>query len=136
MFEASDITAQRLFIAQALALRIAKLGELAAAFHCEIRTIHRVRAVYLADGVEGLVPRKRGPKGPRVGAQREQTIVQLRKQGATLTAIAERLHISRPTISSALKRLAPSLLEPAPRQCPCRRNYSTRVQPSLTTIDR
>lgn len=110
-FEVDDIAGQRYFIAQALALRIAKPHELAAAFNCETRTIHRVREAYLADGIEGLLPRKTGPKGPRVGAQREQTIMQLRKQGVTLAEIAERVHVSRRTVSMTLVRLAPAELQ-------------------------
>ena len=109
-FDADDVTGKRAFIAQALALRLAMPHELAAAFHCETRTIHRVRAAYAAGGLAELVPSKTGPKGPRVGAQREQAMVELRRQGMTLSAIGERTQRSAQTVNNVLKRLAPALV--------------------------
>lgn len=118
-FDIGDVAAERFFIAQALVLKIAGPGDLAAALGCRVRTIHRVREAYLADGIEGLVPKKRGPKGPRVGAEREHTIGKLRKQGLTLAAIVARVQVSSDTVRRTLERLAvadPALRTPRPVQ--------------------
>ena len=126
-FDVDDITGQRAFIAQALVLGLAMPHELATAFSCETRTIHRVRAAYAAGGLAGLVPSKSGPKGARVGAQREQTIVELRGRGLTLSAIAERTHRSAHTVSNVLKRLAPALVNP-PHAGPVQANLFDQAQ--------
>ena len=116
-FDVEDVAGEKCFIAQALALDIAMPHELATAFGCRVRTIHRVREAYLADGIEGLVPQKRGPKSARIGAEREKVIVKLRNGGATFNAIARQVCLSQTSVFNTLKRLAvadPGLMPASP----------------------
>ena len=114
-YHRDDNLAERLFVAQALETGRAKPGELAAALGMSLRSVHRAREKYLADGVEGLVPKKRGPKGPRLGEAREQAIRIGHRDGLSVREMARRLGVSRGCVSAALDRLG--LPRPKPAGC-------------------
>jgi len=104
-YHQDDEQAERLFIAQAIETGVAKAGELATALSRSARTVHRIRQQYVTDGVEGLGLKKRGPKGARLGPQREQAIKRWALQGLSVREMARRLGVTHPTVGSALDRL-------------------------------
>lgn len=100
-----DREAEALFIAQALEVGYAKAGELAKALKWPLRTVHYTHARYVKEGAAGLLKRKRGPKGPRLGAKREMAIRQFRGDGLTVTEMSRRLGVSRATVNAAISRM-------------------------------
>ncbi len=104
-YHRDDDQAERLFIAQAIETQVAKAGELAAALSRTTRTVHRIRKLYVEAGLDGVVLKKRGPKGTRLGQQREQAIKRWAVQGLSNREMARRLGVTHPTVASALGRL-------------------------------
>lgn len=104
-YHRDDLLARDLFIAQAQDAGYASATELAAAFGIGERTAYRIRQRYLADGATGVVRKKRGPKGPRLGAAREAAIRMWSREGRTVTWMAHRLRVSRATVRRALVRM-------------------------------
>ena len=104
-YHADDRAAEGLFVAQLLDAGLAKPGELAAALHRGVATMHRYRARYREQGAAGLVSKKSGPKGPRLGAAREAAIRRWNAQGGGAREMARRLGVSPATVLSALKRM-------------------------------
>jgi len=104
-YDVSDKVAERVFVAQALELGYAKPRELEPAVSCSMRTLHRAHEQYVNDGLEGLVPKKRGPKAPRLGDRREAMIRRWHAEGQSVSEMARRLEVSRGTVYNALRRL-------------------------------
>jgi len=104
-YHRDDKVAEDTFIAQAQEAGFAQGTELASALGRCVRTAYRIRQRYLADGASGLAPKKRGPKGPRLGAAREAAIRRWKLEGRTVYWMAQRLKISRSTVRDALIRM-------------------------------
>lgn len=100
-----DREAEELFIAQALEVGYAKAGELAKALKRPRRTVHYIHLRYVREGAAGLLKRKRGPKGPRLGAKRELAIREFRRDGLRVAEMARRLGISPATVNAAMSRM-------------------------------
>ena len=113
-WEHDDVAALRLFVAQALELDYAKPGQLARAINRSVRWVQRARDAYLEGGVDALVPHKRGPKGARLGKQREMAVERLRKQGLSLRHIARTVGTSHSTVRRTARRLGVEPPSPAP----------------------
>lgn len=104
-YHVDDGPAEALVMAQLLELGVAKAKDLAAAFGVSRRTVQRQRERYVDGGVEGVVPRKRGPKGPRLGSERTAGIRRWHTEGRSARWMASRLGVSPPTVSAALRRM-------------------------------
>ncbi len=100
-----DREAEDLLVAQALENGYAKPSELSSALGRPVRTIQRIHYRYVNGGVGGLILKKRGPQGPRLGEWRETAIRRLHAEGLPGTEIARRLGVSQPTVSRALARM-------------------------------
>ena len=88
---------------QLVETRSARHGEVAAAWGTEPETLRRWRRDYREFGVEGLVPAKRGPKGPsKLTVEVVNEIGQRRAAGASMDAIAVAVGVSRDSVSRAL----------------------------------
>ena len=103
-FDVEDVVSRDLFIAQALDNGWASVSELASALDLGIRKVYRIRDRYREGGAAGLVRRKTGPKGPRLGARRQAAIVAWDAKGMSQSEMARRLGISRSTVQNVLRR--------------------------------
>jgi len=104
-YHCEDRVAEDLFVAQAQENEWAKASELAAALGRGIRSLQRRRARYVAEGAEGVVPEKRGPKGARLGDAREGAIRRWHAEGVSGREMARRLKVAPGTVQSAIRRL-------------------------------
>ena len=108
-WDAGDEAGRRLAAVQLVRLRAASQGQVAEAFGVDPATIWRWDQALAADGVAGLVPARRGPKGaskltPRLAAR----IRELDAAGATLREIAAATGVSTFSVRNALGRVAAS----------------------------
>jgi len=110
-----DRAARRLAAVQLVNTKAARQRQVAAAFGVDENTLVRWRALYAAGGVEALVVRRRGPKGPSklTGAMYAE-IASLRSAGLSMEAIAERVGISLNSVSRALRASPASTEVPTP----------------------
>lgn len=100
-----DIVAEDLFVAQALSSGFASSYELAKALGREPRTLQRRRNRLESEGVEGLVPKKRGPKGQRLTTVQDALIRKLHKKGLSERGIGRTMKLAEVTIGRARRRL-------------------------------
>ncbi len=98
-----DETGRRLAAVQAVETRAAQHQEVATAFGIDEVTLRRWRQCWIDGGVEALVPRKRGPKGPsKVTRVIVGEVVRLRAAGWSRNAIAGELGIGAGSVSRVM----------------------------------
>ena len=106
---AGDEAGRRLAAVQAVETRAAQHREVAPAFGVDEVTLRRWRQSWTEGGVEALVPRKRGPKGPSMMTpEKRAEVVRLRAAGWSRDAIVVELGVGAGSVSRALAA------EPAP----------------------
>ena len=106
-WDAGDEAGRRLAAVQLVRLRAASQGQVAGAFGVDPATIWRWDQVLAADGVAGLVPARRGPKGAsKLTPQLAARIGELDAAGATLSEIAAATGVSTFSVRNALGRVA------------------------------
>jgi hypothetical protein len=94
-WSAHDVPLRRLAAVQLVANKAARVGDVAAAFGVDAATLWRWGQHLSATGVSGLVPDKRGPKGPsRLSPQVVADITARRAAGASFRKIATATGIS------------------------------------------
>jgi hypothetical protein len=99
-WEAGDAGAQRLAMALLDHQRLVPQGAIAAAFGVERVTVWRARRAWEAEGPAGVVPKKPGPKEPRVAKGRcRAQIVALGKRGFSRREVARRLGLAPQTVN-------------------------------------
>ena len=92
---------------QLVRLRAASQGQVAAAFGVDPVTVWRWDQALAADGVAGLVPSRRGPKGAsKLTPELAARITGLDAAGATLREIAAVTGVSTFSVRNALGRVA------------------------------
>ena len=107
-WDAGDEAGRRLAAVQLVRLRAALQGQVAEAFGVDPATIWRWDQALAADGVAGLVPARRGPKGAsKLTPQLVERITGLDAAGATLREIAAATGVSTFSVRNALGRVAP-----------------------------
>lgn len=114
-WEAGDRAARRLAAVQLVNSKAARQRQVAAAFGVVEDSLVRWRSSYAVGGVEALVVRRPGPKGPSklTDAEREE-IRALRAEGLTLLDVAARAGVSTDTVRRALVASRASVpVEPA-----------------------
>jgi hypothetical protein len=119
-FEEGDVACQRLAMVHLAAQGVGTHEEIAAAFGLKSLSVDRFRKAFRQHGLAGLLPKRKGPKGPRVtGGPIDQFILMSKHAGRLPTEIAAKLAISRPAVIAALRRLGVSKLEkPTPKPPP------------------
>jgi hypothetical protein len=106
-WDAGDEAGRRLAAVQLVRLHAASQGQVAEAFGVDPGTIWRWDQALAADGVAGLVPARRGPKGAsKLTPQMVERIAGLDAAGATLREIAAVTGVSTFSVRNALGRVA------------------------------
>ena len=106
-WDAGDEAGRRLAAVQLVRLRAASQGQVAGAFGVDPGTIWRWDQALAADGVAGLVPARRGPKGAsKLTPELVERIAGLDAAGATLREIAAATGVSTFSVRNALGRVA------------------------------
>ena len=99
-WEAGDAGAQRLAMALLDHQRLAPQGAIAAAFGVTRVTVWRASRAWEKEGPAGVLPKKPGPKEPRVAKGRcRAQIVALGKKGFSRRAVARRLCLAPDTVN-------------------------------------
>jgi hypothetical protein len=107
-WDAGDEAGRRLAAVQLVRLRAASQGQVAEAFGVDPVTVWRWDQALAADGVAGLVPARRGPKGAsKLTPQLAARIAGLYAAGKTLREIAAATGVSTFSVRNALGRVAP-----------------------------
>ena len=104
-FDAEDIAALRLTMAQLLGLRVATAAEIASAFGVGTATVERAAKAYREHGVRGLEPKKMSGRAPVVREPAmHKAILALARTGESQRSIALRFGISRTAVKTSLKK--------------------------------
>ena len=105
-WDAGDEAGRRLAAVQLVRLRAVSQAQAAAAFGVDPVTIWRWDQALAAEGVAGLVPARRGPKGAsKLTPELTQRIAGLDAAGATLREIAAATGVSTFSVRNALGRV-------------------------------
>jgi lambda repressor-like predicted transcriptional regulator len=113
-WDAGDEAGRRLAAVQLVRLRAASQGQVAGAFGVDPATIWRWDQALAADGVGGLVPARRGPKGAsKLTPELAARIAGLDAAGASLREIAAATGVSTFSVRNALGRIASGGRPPA-----------------------
>ena len=105
-WDAGDEAGRRLAAVQLVRLRAASQGQVAEAFGVDPVTIWRWDQALAAEGVAGLVPSRRGPKGAsKLTPELAARITALDAAGATLREIAAATGVSTFSVRNALGRV-------------------------------
>ena len=105
-WDAGDEAGRRLAAVQLVRLRAASQGQVAGAFGVDPATIWRWDQTLAADGVAGLVPARRGPKGAsKLTPELAARIAGLDAEGKTLREIAAATGVSTFSVRNALGRV-------------------------------
>src|SRR5580698_1108375 len=105
-WDAGDEAGRRLAAVQLVRLRAASQGQVAGAFGVDPVTVWRWDQALAADGVAGLVPARRGPKGAsKLTPELAERIAGLDAAGATLREIAAATGVSTFSVRNALGRV-------------------------------
>ena len=90
-WEAGDDASRRLAAVQLTELKAATQKQVAAGFGTNAVTVWRWADAYRRDGLAGLLPERKGPRGPsKLTPELTEQIRQLRGQGLSQAAIAAR----------------------------------------------
>jgi len=113
-WEPGDIVGRRLAAVQLVETKAATPTEVAAAFDVDFDTVRRWRRDWAADGVAGLMPKKRGAKGPsKLTEEKRDEIRGLRASGMGLRAIGRQVDLDPSTVRRALVD-SPASVAPEP----------------------
>jgi len=113
-WDAGDEAGRRLAAVQLVRVRAASQGQVAEAFGVDPVTIWRWDQALAAEGVAGLVPSRRGPKGAsKLTPELAARITALDAAGATLREIAAATGVSTFTVRNALGRVPAGRRPPA-----------------------
>jgi lambda repressor-like predicted transcriptional regulator len=113
-WDRGDEAGRRLAAVQLVRVRAASQGQVAEAFGVDPATIWRWDQALAAEGVAGLVPSRRGPKGAsKLTPELAARIAGLDAAGATLRQIAAATGVSTFSVRNALGRVAAGGRPPA-----------------------
>lgn len=104
-FVRGDVVGERLAAATIVDAGAARVSRVLEAFGMDDATLWRARQALAEGGVEALIPRKRGPKGPRgPAAANRRRIETLGRSGLSAQAIGDRVGMPRSTVRGVLAR--------------------------------
>jgi len=105
-WDGGDEAGRRLAAVQLVRLRAASQRQVAAAFGTDPVTVWRWDRALREDGVAGLVPARKGPRGPsKLTPELAARIRELDARGKNLTVIAAECEVSTFTVRTALGRV-------------------------------
>lgn len=105
-FDEDDVACRRLAMVQLAERAVGTHQQIASAFGLKPLAVDRFRQAYRQHGLVGLLPKTKGPKGPRVtGGKVDTVILAAKRAGHSETGIAAKLGISPPAVRDALRRL-------------------------------
>jgi hypothetical protein len=105
-FDEDDVACRRLAMVQLAQQGVGTHAQIASAFGLQPLAVDRLRRAYRQDGLAGLLPKRMGPKGPRVtGGSVDKVILAAKRAGKPTTDTAAKLGISSQTVRVALRRL-------------------------------
>lgn len=135
-YDADDVAAKRLAMIQLAESKVASQEDIARAFGVKRLTVHRQIEKYKEGGVPALVPKRRGPKGPRVtGGRRDRVILKQKESGESNYRIADRLGVSESSIRQALKRMGYKGHLPVQTALPSAPGVTTEVADGHEALD-
>ena len=129
-----DTVAEDLFIAQAQTAGFASGRELGRALGRDPRTLQRRRQRLEEDGVQGLVPKKRGPKGQRLSEAQDAAIRKLHAKGLSERGTGRQLKMAPLTVGRARRRMGLNEENARPRQEALQIEAAPDTQPSEEVI--
>lgn len=100
-----DVVMEALWMVQAVESGWAKPTEIVVALGVNRVKLFRDRRRFEREGTGGLIGKKRGPKGPRLGPARERAIRKWQGQKVSVREMGRRLGVSYSTVQSALDRM-------------------------------
>ena len=131
-WSADDTPTRKLAAVQIVSIKAAFQRQVAGAFGVDEDTLILWRKRYEESGVEGLLIRRPGPKGPsKLTDEKRAEILALRAEGLTQQAIAERAGVSKNMVFRTLKTTAAPVPAPAPASA-----GDGSERPSLTPLAR
>ncbi len=102
-WDAGDVVARRMAAVQLVVTGAATQVEVGAGFGAGEATVQRWTAAWRREGIEGLFPARKGPRGPwKLTGEMVAGIGALRAEGASMDAIAAAVGVSRNSVSRAL----------------------------------
>jgi len=115
-YAVGDQTLEALWMVQGVQNGWVKPAELVSALDVSRVTVYRIRQRFEDRGAQGLVARKTGPKGPRLGALQEIAIAGWHREGKSAYQMAGLLGVSHHTVISAMRRRGLEVSAPRRRQ--------------------
>jgi len=104
-WDEGDAASQRVAMAVLAHHQLAPQGAIAEGFGVKRVTVWRARRAWEEHGVEGVLPKKRGPKGPRLAKGRcRRQIVALGRRGFSRREIARRLGLAPQTVNDVFRQ--------------------------------
>ena len=113
-WEAGDEAGRRLAAVQLTELKAATQQQVAAAFGTDPVTVWRWADAYRKNGLAGLLPERRGPKGPsKLTPELTEKVRRLSGQGRSQAAVAAECGVSTFTVRAALGHVPARKAAPA-----------------------
>ena len=104
-FDTDDVVAEHLAMAQLSMHSVATQAEIASAFGVGTATVERACRASRQRGVEGLVPKRRLGRAPRVrGSRMDKSVLAAVRAGQSVRAIGAKLGVSRTAVNTSLAR--------------------------------
>ena len=129
-WEAGDEAGRRLAAVQVTKLKAATQKQVAAALGTDLATVWRWVSAYRENGLAGLLPARKGPKGPtKLTPELTAEINDLDARGLGLEAIASRCGVSTFAVRTALGRVP---ARPAPPSRPGKNASPARTPQART----
>ncbi len=108
-----DVVARRMAAVQLVVTGAATQVEVGAGFGAGEATLQRWTAAWRREGIDGLVPAPKGPRGPsKLTEEMVAGIGALRAEGASMDAIAAAMGVSRNSVSRALAEKTTEIAAP------------------------
>ena len=138
-WEAGDDASRRLAAVQLAELKAATQKQVAAGFGTDAVTVWRWADAYRRDGLAGLLPEPKGPRGPsKLTPELTAEIRELRGQGLSQAAVAARCGVSSFAVRTALgtvgSRTAPAAAGAEPAGQDARAGGDGREQEALPVL--
>lgn len=135
-YEIDDLTTTRLVMVLLVESSIATQEEVAKTFGMDRITLYRLRGKYHKNGVAALIPKKRGPRGPRkTGGKKDKVIVRMKREGKSNRQVAQQLGLSEHTIRIALRRLGYRAEADAQKQLSFSSDVEAEKTPSASAVE-
>ena len=104
-FDEDDIACRRLAMVQLAQRALGTHEQIASAFGLKSLSVDRYRKAFRQQGLAGLLPKKKGPKGPRgTGGKVDKVLAAGKRAGQSPGQMAVQRAVSRPVVCEALRK--------------------------------